>query len=216
MKPSLLPMWLAVLAMFATAYGGWKYYQVQQYHQNRNAVSAERLPPLEEFELTKSDGQPFRSQDMHGKVWVTTFFFSTCPGSCKRLNANIKYLSSLDDLEEITWVSISVDPVVDTLDVLSNYSEQMNADPERWLFTRGELDYVKRVGQDFMKMPVSYKGHRDDAVVIDKNGQIAGIYNATSTAETKRMQVKLKELLAEPYTPKQQVSGSEETDKVAL
>lgn len=201
MKPSLLPVWLALAFLLATAYGGYKYYQVQQFQQEKSNAVAERLPPIEEFELTTSDGGTFRSKEMLGKVWVTTFFFSTCPGSCTRLNANIKYMNSLENIQDVTWLSISVDPVTDTLPVLAAYADRLNADPEQWKFARGELDYVKRIGKDFFKLPVIYKDHSDVAAVVDKNGRIAGLYNAVSTSDSKRMEKKLVELLAEPWTP---------------
>lgn len=201
MKPSLLPIWLALAFLLATAYGGYKYYQVQQFQQEKSTAVAERLPPIEEFELATSDGGTFRSKEMLGKVWVTTFFFSTCPGSCTRLNANIKYMNSLENIQDVTWLSISVDPVTDTLPVLAAYAQRLNADPEQWKFARGELDYVKRIGNDFFKLPVVYKDHSDVAAVVDKSGRIAGLYNAVSTSDSKRMEKKLVELLAEPWTP---------------
>ena len=64
------------------AYGGWKWWQVQQFEPNRGQAIAEDMvgPPLTEFELTERSGKPFRTADMSGKVWVATYFFTTCPG----------------------------------------------------------------------------------------------------------------------------------------
>ncbi|MEQ8836153.1 MAG: SCO family protein, partial [Lacipirellulaceae bacterium] len=120
---------------------------------------------------------------------------------CTRLNANIKYMNSLEEIKDVTWLSISVDPVTDTIPVLAAYAERLNADPNQWVFARGELDYVKRIGNDFFNLPVIYKDHSDVAAVVDKNGRIAGLYNAVSTSDSKRMEKKLVELLAEPWTP---------------
>ena len=156
-------------------------------------------PPLEQFELTERSGQPFRSQDMLGKVWVSTFFFTTCPGACPRLNANIKYLNSLEELNEVIWVSITVDPDHDTLPVLREYADRFQADPERWLFCRGELDYIKRVGQDIMKLPVSWKGHQDYAVVVDRQGKVRGMFDATSRNQSERLRTLLLKCLAEEH-----------------
>jgi protein SCO1/2 len=172
------------------------------------------LPPLEKFELTRSDGQPFRSEEMKGKVWVASFFFSTCPGSCKRLNTNIKYLSSLEEIEGVTWVSITVDPETDTLPVLSEYAKTYNADPQRWIFCRGEFDYVRRLAHDVLKVGgVMYKDHNDYAVIVDKNGEIADMFNASSTSESERGVKTLKKLLAEEYDPplQRQRAGSSPT-----
>jgi protein SCO1/2 len=201
MNNSSLPYWLTFAVLVAALYGGFKWYQVEQ-ARVRVETSAISLPPLEEFELTTSDGQPFRSQDMKGKVWIASFFFSTCPGTCKQHNANIKYMSSLDEIADADWISITVDPATDTLPVLAEYAKTMNADPERWIFCRGDFDYVKRIASDILHLGgVSLKGHNDYAVVVDKHGEIAGMFNSLSTKDCERGVQIIKKCLAEAYKP---------------
>jgi len=208
MNSTTLPYWLSLMVLLVASYGGWKWYQVKQFEESRavGGVSYEG-PPLEQFELTERSGETFRSEDMKGKVWVTTFFFASCPGACPRLNANIKYLNSLEELQEVTWVSITVDPDNDTLPVLREYAKSYQADPERWLFCRGDLDYIKRIGKDILNMDVSWRGHKDYAVVIDKNGKVRGMYDATSTMQTKKLRQLLLECLAEE-APTEETSPS--------
>jgi protein SCO1/2 len=196
---SMVPYFLALAVLVVMAYGAWKWYQVRQFELNRGqAITAAIGPPLTEFELTERSGEPFRSVDMRGKVWVVTYFFASCPGSCLRLNENIKLLNELPELADVTWVSISVDPDNDTLPVLRDYAERWGADPERWLFCRAELDYVKRIGLG-MHLDVYRQGHKDYAVVIDKTGKIRGMYDATSKSQSERLRAKLLECLGEPY-----------------
>ena len=207
MNNSTLPYWLCFAVLLAALYGAFKWRQVEQ-ARSVGGVEQVSLPPLEEFELTTSSGQPFRSRDMKGKVWVATFFFSTCPGSCTRLNSNIKYLSNLQDTRGVTWVSITVDPETDTLPVLKAYAEKLHADPERWIFCRGEFDFVKRIAHDLMKIGgVSYKGHNDYAVIVDKDGEIAGMFNAVSTEQSARGVETLKKLLSQEYKPGEPASA---------
>ncbi|RIK72046.1 MAG: hypothetical protein DCC67_19800 [Planctomycetota bacterium] len=216
MNNTALPYWITLAVVLAAAYGGFKAYQVQQSRYGSVALSEISLPPLEEFELATSTGEPFRSADMKGRVWVATFFFSTCSGSCSRLNANIKHLSSLDEIKDVTWVSITVDPETDTLAVLRAKAKELNADPERWLFCRGEFDYVKRIAHDILHVGgVSLKGHNDYAVVIDKQGEIADMFNATSTSDSKRGVETLKKCLAQPYNPEPPAPSSGAQDVAA-
>jgi cytochrome oxidase Cu insertion factor (SCO1/SenC/PrrC family) len=203
MNNSALPYWLTFAVLLAGMYGGFKWYQTE--HAPR-AVRVEtneiNLPPLKEFELTASDGKPFRSQDMKGKVWVVSFFFSSCPGTCAKHNANIKYMTGLDEIAEVDWVSVTVDPVTDTLPVLAEYANRMNADPQQWIFCRGELDYVQRVADDILKLGgVTYKSHNDYAVIIDKQGEIANMFDSLSTQACDRAVETLKKCLAEEYAP---------------
>ena len=86
-------------------------------------------PPLTDFELTERSGKPFRSADMKGKVWVATYFFTTCPGSCIRLNQNIKFMHNLPELKDVTWVSITCDPDNDTVEALAEYARPLESRP---------------------------------------------------------------------------------------
>jgi cytochrome oxidase Cu insertion factor (SCO1/SenC/PrrC family) len=197
-RGSLLPHAIAVAILIVVTYGAFKWYQVRQFEASRGeAIAVEPVgPPLTEFELTQSNGQPFRSADMKGKVWVATYFFTTCPGNCIRLNQNIKYLHNLPDLKDVTWVSITCDPDNDTLEALSDYAKRWEADPVRWLFARADLDYTKRVAAG-MNLALYRKGHQDYAIVVDKTGKIRGMYDATSKSQCERLYQKLLECEAE-------------------
>lgn len=119
---SIAPHIIAVAILLLGGYGAFKWYQVREFEASRGeAIPVAPVgPPLTEFELTQSDGKPFRTADMKGKVWVATYFFTTCPGNCLRLNQNIKYLHNLPDLKDVTWVSITCDPDNDTLEALAD------------------------------------------------------------------------------------------------
>jgi cytochrome oxidase Cu insertion factor (SCO1/SenC/PrrC family) len=197
---SLVPYVLsAIVFCVGTAYIGWTWWKVREYEEAKsNAIIAANVigPPLTEFELTERSGKPFRSADMKGRVWVASYFFTTCPGQCLRLNSNIQVLSHMPDLKDVTWVSITCDPDNDTLEALRAYADRWKADPERWLFCRGDLEYVQRVAKG-MKIFLSLKGHQDYAIVIDKQGKVRGMFDGTSESQCKRMHALLLECLAD-------------------
>ena len=195
---SRVPLVLSLVVMLLAAYGAFKWWQVEQARQARErAIPAGTTgPPLTQFELTERSGQTFRSADMQGQVWVVTYFFTTCPGNCIRLNQNIKALQQLSELEDVTWVSITCDPDNDTVEALRKYADQWEADPDRWLFCRADLPYIKRVAAG-MHLDVYRRGHKDFAVVMDKTGRIRDMLDATSQRETVRLTKLLVELLQE-------------------
>jgi cytochrome oxidase Cu insertion factor (SCO1/SenC/PrrC family) len=196
---SLLPFVLAGAVVVAMLYGGYKWYQVRQFE----AARARELPastmriPLTDFELTERSGRPFRSAEMRGKVWVASYFFSSCIGTCLTLNENIARMNRQPDLADVSWVSITCDPDNDTLGVLSEYAKKWNADPNRWLFCRGDFEYTKGVARG-MNLALAMKMHADHAAVIDKTGTIRGLFDATSTLQCDRMRALLRECLSEP------------------
>ncbi|MCI0335555.1 MAG: SCO family protein [Planctomycetes bacterium] len=195
---SALPFFLAVLVLFGMVYGGWTWYRVYRYDTERGQAINEIGPPLPvtAFELTERSGKPFRSADMKGKVWVVTYFFTTCPGECIRLNRNIQVMHNLPELKDVVWVSVTCDPDTDTVETLAKYADSLQADPDRWLFCRADLDYTQRVAKG-MKLFLSRKGHQNYAIVIDKAGNTRGMFDATSTSDCERMQKLLEKLVAE-------------------
>ena len=218
MNNTALPYWLALMVLLAASYGGWKWWQVQQFQASRELGGLEfEGPPLEEFELIERSGQPFRSRDMLGKVWVTTFFFATCQGTCPRLNANIQHFNTMEELQDVTWVSITVDPDTDTLPKLREYAERFSADPERWLFCRGDFNYVRRIGQDFMNVDISWRGHKDYAVVIDREGKIRGMYDVYRLSQLEKLRVLILRCLEEdgPTSDAETVEDSQQERSAA-
>jgi protein SCO1/2 len=197
---SALPYFLAIaVAVAAALFGAFKWQQVQEWEASRGeAIPVTAVgPPLTEFELAERNGATFRSTDMRGKVWVVTYFYASCPGQCIRLNQNIQLMHNLPELKDVTWVSITCDPDNDTLPVLRDYADRWQADPQRWLFCRADLAYIKRIGLG-MHLDIYRQSHKDYAVVIDKTGKIRGMYDGTSRAECERLDTRLQECLEEP------------------
>jgi protein SCO1/2 len=196
---ALVPILLCVIVvLIGISYLGWTWWKVREFQAEKsNAILANAIgPPLTEFELTERSGEPFRSADMRGRVWVASYFYTSCPGQCIRLNTNIQGLSQLPELKDVTWVSITCDPDHDSLDALKKYAERFEADPQRWLFCRADLPYTQRVAKG-MKLFLSLRGHQDYAIVIDKEGKVRGMFDGTSDIEKQRLKHLLLECLAE-------------------
>jgi cytochrome oxidase Cu insertion factor (SCO1/SenC/PrrC family) len=211
-----LPFALSTAILIAMGFGGWKWYQVRQFEIAKSeAIPASAIgPPLKEFELTERSGKLFKSTDMRGKVWVASYFFTTCPGQCLRLNANVQVLANEPDLKDVTWVSITCDPDNDTVEALRVYADRWKADPERWLFCRGDLEYIQRIAKG-MKIFLSLKGHQDYLIVIDKAGNIRKILDGTSEIECNRLHKVLLECLDEKAPDDKSAGEKSAEDKPA-
>ena len=132
---------------------------------------------LKEFELTERSGKQVKSEDLRGEPYIACFFFSTCPGTCTRQSNRMQLLQNKYKGKPIRFVSISVDPDIDTPEVLQAYADKFQADKERWLFLTGPLDYIIKVGTEkFFLGGVEKRGHPDRFCLVNAEGDLVGSY----------------------------------------
>ena len=151
---------------------------------------------LKEFELTERSGKSIQSQDLRGEPYIACFFFSTCPGTCTRQSNQMQLLQSKFKGKPIKFVSISVDPEIDTPNVLSEYADKFQANKDRWLFLTGDMGYIIRIGTEkFFLSGVEKRGHPDKFCLVDAQGDLVGSYSWQAQAERDLLTAHANELL---------------------
>jgi len=105
--------------------------------------------------LINQNGEKMRfyTDLLKGKTVIIDSFFATCQGSCLPMSRNLeKVQNALGDRlgKDVSIISISVDPTVDTPSSLKAYAKKLNARPG-WHFLTGDkanVDTVlKKLGQ---------------------------------------------------------------------
>lgn len=142
------------------------------------------------FELTGSDGKPYSSASLAGKVYVASFVFTTCKNSCPVLGAQMKRLAhSLPEGDGFALLSITVDPDKDTPQALAAYAQALGVDDARWHFLTGKKAVLKALIQQGYKLAAEpgdvvkdERGepdilHSSKLVLVDKHGDIRGYYD---------------------------------------
>jgi cytochrome oxidase Cu insertion factor (SCO1/SenC/PrrC family) len=203
MKSVAVRIWLSILLIALAAYGiysGWRMYDRFAAERSpavavtpvQDALVGHRIQP---FHLTERSGREFDSDELDGQVWVASFFFSSCPGACIKMNNTIARLQEEYRNSNIKFVSITVDPENDTLEELQKYARHFGADDERWLFLTGPETEIRRVCTEDFKLAYGRALHSDRLVVIDRAGAVQGAYRATEDAQMVLMKRKLEQLL---------------------
>ena len=171
-----------------------------------STTGLELLGTLPDFELIESGQAPLRLEDLRGKVWVADFMYTSCVDVCPLQSAEMARLqAAFADHGDLRLVSISVDPERDTPAVLSDYAENFQADPGRWLFATGEPEAIARLAQEgFRLAAASYvQGgeadytfiHSNRFVLVDRQGRIRGYYRSTDPDDLVRLRRDLTVLL---------------------
>lgn len=224
MKSKALVFWLSLAVVGSAAYGSWVAWRTihaddvrPTHHSNvqANYPPAPPVgPPLKEFSLIERSGRKFDSKELKGHVWIGSFFFASCPGPCWQQNQALKGV--LDEFKDsdLQMISISCDPRNDSPEVLSRYADRFPADPNRWLFLTGDLNYIKRIGHDIFLQYVQEGSHLNHALVIDRNGKIRGSFDVLDPAKTAELKNLVRQLLDEKATPEPEpASGTSEAGK---
>ena len=163
------------------------------------------LSHVKPFSFTDQDGQAFTQQDIQGKVCVVEFFFTTCHGICPRMNANMKKIANIFTTESnFRILSHTVNPETDTAARLKAYADSIQANTSYWKFLTGSKERLYEAARnsymlDDVKNNIgSVKEqfiHTQFFAVIDKDGQVRGIYDGLNELELQKLTQNVKALL---------------------
>jgi len=145
-----------------------------------------------EFTLIDENGSSFNSSSLEGNVLVIGFIFTNCPDQCITVSQNMKYLRdnlNQSNEENVSFISITVDPWRDSSSLLANYSQSSNYSWPHLTINSLELDQLallEAVWTDFnigvvlteeqqntsgRDHSVNYEiVHSLDVVMVDKSG----------------------------------------------
>lgn len=162
------------------------------------------IPP---YMLLAHDSSEFTNDRVAGKIHVVNFFFTSCPSICPAMIEQMRRLQEMTaDIEEIQFLSHTVDPKRDTIPKLQAYIAERNLDTHNWFFLYGEKEYVYELGMDgyilnAMEDEKAEGGflHSEHFVLVDREGHIRGLYVGTETDQVDQLEKDIRKLLKEEY-----------------
>jgi protein SCO1/2 len=144
-------------------------------------AKAEGLPVIghaPKFVLTDQNGVRFTPDDLRGKVAVVTFIYTTCKDTCPLLTEKLASLQEPlagDFGPHVRFVSITVDPEVDTPPVLQSYAKAHGANLAGWSLLTGSpsaIDGVVRAYGAYAKRVADSVDHLFLTSLVDRQGRI--------------------------------------------
>jgi protein SCO1 len=160
------------------------------------APGCRKAPPLQvywqipEFHLTAQSGQPFDSKSLAGDIWVADFIFTTCPGPCPRMSAQMRGVqSAVANMPDVKLVSFTVDPRNDTPAILAAYATRYRATPGRWFFLTGEQAALETICRNGFKLG-DVDGslvHSTRFVLVDRRSRVRGLYSTSEDGALARL-----------------------------
>lgn len=154
---------------------------------------------LPDFSLTDQSGLPFALSDLHEKIWVADFIFTTCATICPPMTIQMASLQNEFAAEDVHFVSFSVDPERDTPEVLFRYADDYGADGSRWAFLTGQKEAIYQLAHEGFNLAAGHRGseilHSTRFVLVDQNQRVRGYYDSRSPGSLHQLRKDMKKLL---------------------
>jgi protein SCO1/2 len=155
-----------------------------------------KLPPIgrvQPFFFTNQLGNQITEKDVAGKVYVASYFFTTCKGICPEMNTSLKKVyEKFKNEKDFLILSHTSDPGTDSAARLKRYADSIGANPANWIFLTGRKDSLynmarlsyaiddpannlKSINDDFL--------HTQFWALVNKKGEIRKIYDGLKNDE---------------------------------
>ena len=167
---------------------------------NVTDIGKEKLPPLNTvrpFSFLRQDGKVITEKDVLGKTYVVEYFFTTCKGICPKMNRNMQTLyNELKGEKDFMILSHTVDPETDSVARLKRYADSIGASIDNWWFLTGTKEslyksaresYLLDDPQNSSKNISEQFLHTQFWALVDKGGQVRGIYDGLKQEETAQL-----------------------------
>ncbi|MFT4412458.1 SCO family protein [Fredinandcohnia humi] len=146
-----------------------------------------RLPILNKIEEVSLESALLDEYTFdNDKVKIVAFIFTNCPDICPMTMIDLAKMQNM--LKEKGWfgerveiVAITLDPVIDTKEVLRKYANNFNVDPMGWHILRGTEVQTKEVADQFQmvfkKEENGFVTHSTNMYVVDTENNIRSIHD---------------------------------------
>jgi len=158
------------------------------------------------FSFRNQDSIVIGNEQVKGRICVVNFFFTTCGSVCPRMMRNLRKVdSSFADDGRIRILSHTVLPQSDSVPRLRDYAHKRGIDSRRWWLLTGSKDEIYHLARTsyFADDSLGYGAgntdfiHTENCVLVDGEGRLRGVYNATLELEMDQLIGHIRQLLRE-------------------
>jgi protein SCO1/2 len=154
---------------------------------------------VNDMPLVNQLGKKVSLDSIKNKVLVIDFFFTRCPSICPGMTKSMKKLQDMmhpNDPRKVIdtalahLISISIDPVRDSPEVLKRYADKNGVDHDRWWMLTGDKQSIYDFAVRELKLGIidgngvdTLFDHSPKFVLLDKNRVVRGFYNGLDSAQ---------------------------------
>ncbi len=157
-----------------------------------------------QYQFVNQDSAEVSPKTFENKIYVTDFFFTTCPTICPTMKQQmLRVYEEFENNENVMLLSHTIDPQHDTVGVLRTYAEGLGIASDKWMMVTGDKKEIFDIAAKYMVSALEDESqpgglvHSGAFVLIDQNKKIRGYYDGTKEMETNELIDDMKVLLNE-------------------
>jgi protein SCO1/2 len=168
-----------------------------------NSEEEQEFHKIPDFKLVNQLGDTVTQKTFEDKIYITDFFFTSCPGICLKMTGNMTLLQEEFKYDQdILLLSHSVTPTIDSVQVLKNYADKNGIIANKWHLVTGNKQEIYNLGRNqyFVENNLGILKdindflHTENFLLVDKNKHIRGIYNGLNRASIAQLITDIKTL----------------------
>lgn len=147
------------------------------------------------FSLINQEGEEVTEANFKDKIYVTDFFFVTCPTICPKMTTQMhRVYEEFIENDQIALLSHTVMPVADSVPVLKEYAKNLGVSSSKWNFVTGDKKQIYNLARKtyFAAITEGSGGiddfiHTENFVLVDQKKRLRGFYDGTSKEDVDRL-----------------------------
>jgi protein SCO1 len=164
----------------------------------------EIAPSIRPFSYTNQDSQNITNTTLANNIYITDFFFTSCPSICpKVMKQMLRLHDEFKNQDLVRLVSFTIDPKRDSVGKLADYAAKIGVKSDKWLFLTGDKDFTLDLADDYyiaaLEDPTAPGGfdHSGKIVLVDKAGHVRAFCEGTDPESIPKFIEDVKTLIQE-------------------
>lgn len=161
-----------------------------------------------DFAFVNQDSQLITNATFKDKIYVTDFFFTSCPTICPKMKKQmLRLYANYEQDDRIMLLSHSIDTKRDTVGKLKSYAAGLGVSSDKWHFVTGDKDAIFEIADDYFSVaqddPNAPGGfdHSGRFILVDKNRHVRSFCDGTDPASVDQFMEDIDRLLKQEYSP---------------
>jgi len=146
---------------------------------------------IADFSFIDQKGNSFTQEKIKDKIYVADYFFCTCQSICPIMTKQMGRVAKIfSNDEEIKFVSHTVNPEYDSVNVLADYAAANEVNYGQWYLVTGSKPELYGLARNSYMLDASEGDggtedfiHTQNFALVDKERRIRGYYDGTDSSE---------------------------------